>query len=264
MTLGAHVPAPPSPEKHQEEVEEGDSVTIFVKGEMVEAAVMKKRGLQVHLLFEDNETKKWADATELKKVVKGGAEELMSRAARAAAAREEAEQEKRRKAEEAARLKAEQEAKEAARKAEEKRIRDAFMARARKAFDWLPTGVYFNTDHLPIPDHQKDIFRIVWYEADNSLNFKRQGKPKFPPNDETCGCRVFYTDGTYFPTNWVGEGSADGVLKGDGCGKQLAEELEVCMRPRNPARPSSAYRHRYAKGQRRAEVASGLRREPTE
>ena len=225
MVSGATV-APKSPEKAPLVADVGDCVTITYKGQVLEAAVLKTWGEWIQLLFEDNETCKWIETKDMTKVVKGGAEELRTRAARAAIAREEAEMEKRRKAEEAERIKKEKEAKEAARKAEEKRIHDTFTRRARKAFDWPPTGVYFNTDHLPIPDHQKDIFRIVWYEIDVEKNYKRLGKPTYAPDNQPCGGRVYYTDGTFFATNYI-VGSNDGALKGDGPYKALAECLDV-------------------------------------
>ena len=139
--------------------------------------------------------------------------------------------------EEAARLKAEADAKAAAKAAEEKRVRDLYMGRARKAFDWCPTGVYFNTDHLPIPDHQKDIFRIVWYELDKTLGYKRAGKPKYAPDGNFCGGRIYYTDGTFFdppllcdPYGVVSDpphpGTEDGVIKGDGPFAPLLEAIK--------------------------------------
>ena len=89
--------------------------------------------------------------------------------------------------------------------AEKKRIYETYKARALTAFDWCPTGKYFNLDHLPIPDHQKDIFRIVAYVIDPDGAYKKK-KPTFAPDNQAVGARVFFTDGTATPMNY-------GVLK---------------------------------------------------
>lgn len=251
MPIGAHVPSPPKPAKNQEEVEVDDAVQIDVKGQLIEAAVIQKRGLSIRVMFENRIDTKWCDATELKKIIKGGAAELMSRAEKAAQAAAEAAAKKKAAEEAAAAEKAAAEAAAAAKKAEEKRIFELYKARALKAYEWCPTGKYFNLDHLPIPDHQKDVFRIVGYEIDPEKNYKRAGAPKYAPDNTACGARVFFTDGSVTPMNYgvtragVGAvpddfteeeaelkgGSKDKVCKGDGSAyllaKQLAEDADA-------------------------------------
>jgi len=168
MTFG-EVPSPPKAQcKTHEDVKVGDSVKVMVKGsdKPIECAVTGRRGRAVKLLQEDAVTTCWVDSTELISVVTDGAEELMSRAARAAAAAAEAAAKKKAEDEAKAAEKAREEARIAAEKAEAKRIYEAYMERAKKTIDWMPSGLYFNTDHLPIPDHQKDVFRVIRYEID--------------------------------------------------------------------------------------------------
>jgi hypothetical protein len=224
MTIGAHVPSPPKPGvKDHETVEVGDAVAIMKNGQKVEAAVDAKKG-RIKLRFEDGVTTAWVASSELVSIVKGGAEELMSRAARLAAEAAAAKKEKELKEKAAAEEKAKKEAEEAARKKEEKRIFDCYKNRAATAFDWCPTGVYFNLDHLPIPDHQKDFYRIVHYEIQEDFDYKRQGKPAYAP-DGYGGDRIFFTDGTSTPLPFV-TGSKDKVCKGDGPALALIEEFE--------------------------------------
>lgn len=239
------MPSPPRPAKNQEEVEVDDAVQIDEKGSIIEAAVVQKRGLAVRVMFENKIDTRWVDATDLKKIIKGGAAELMSRAEKAAQAAAEAAAKKKAAEEAAAAERAAAEAKAAAKRAEDKRIFETYKERATKAFEWCPTGKYFNLDHLPIPDHQKDIFRIVAYVIDPDKNYKRAGAPKYPPDNQPCGARVFFTDGTQTPMNygvlkpeekWTEEdhelkgGSKDKQIKGDGSAfllqKQLADDSE--------------------------------------
>ena len=263
MPIGSHCPTPPKPSKTQEGCKVGDSVQIYVKPkpgspeakgkktdgkggqELIEAAVVDKRGMSVRVMFENKIDYKWVDATELVNIIPDGAEELLSRAEKAAQAAAEAAAKKKAEDEAKAAEKAAAEAKAAAAKAEAKRIFDTYKARALKAFDWCPTGKYFNLDHLPIPDHQKDIFRIVAYVLDPEVSYKKPGHPRFPPDNAPCGARVYFTDGTATPMNfgvlkpeeeWTEQdhelkgGSKDKVVKGDGSAfllqKQLAEDSE--------------------------------------
>ena len=79
------------PPQH-EEVDVGDAVFLQQKGVTIEAAVVKKQGRRIKLLPEDRSGEMWVAPEQCDKVVTGGAEELMSRAAREAEkkAREEA------------------------------------------------------------------------------------------------------------------------------------------------------------------------------
>jgi len=250
MTIPAHVSSPPKATKAQEEVEVGDAVQIPDKNKpgpdkTSEVAVISKRGPHVRCMYENKVDTRWVDSTELIKIIKGGAEELMQRAEKAAQAAAEAAAKKKAEEEAKAAEKAAAEAKEAARKAEERRIYELYKKRAMPAFDWCPTGKYFNLDHLPIPDHQKDIFRIVAYTLDVDKEYKRSGPPKYQPDNDACGARVFFTDGTVTPMNfgmlkpeeqWTEDekefkgGSKDKGVKGDGSAfllqKQLADDAE--------------------------------------
>jgi len=225
MTFG-EVPSPPKAQcKTHEDVKVGDSVKVMVKGsdKPIECAVTGRRGRAVKLMQEDAVTTCWVDSTELISVVSDGAEELMSRAARAAAAAAEAAAKKKAEDEAKAAEKAREEARIAAEKAEAKRIYEAYMERAKKTVDWMPSGTYFNTDHLPIPDHQKDVFRVIRYEIDVTKNYKKD-KPKYEPDNKHTGDRIYYTDGSVFDCNFV-VGSDDKSIKGDGpAASLLADE----------------------------------------
>jgi len=221
----SEVPSPPKAQTQgHEEVKVGDAVKINVKesDKPIECAVVGRRGRAVKLMYEDGVTTSWVDTTSLVSVMKDGAEELMSRAARAAAAAAEAAAKKKAEDEAKAAEKAREEARIAAEKAEEKRLYDTYMNRAKKTVDWMPSGLYFNTDHLPIPDHQKDVFRVIWYEIDVTRNYKKD-KPKYEPDNKHCGDRIFYTDGTVFNCAYV-VGSDDKTIKGDGPAKSLLGE----------------------------------------
>ena len=142
----------------------GDAVFIVKKGSTLECAVTKRSGLRIRVLPEDKSGELWVACEEVAKVIPGGAEELMSRAARIA---------------EAKRIEAEKKLAEEMRKQAEKDERDGYtnkeadrmayingemLRRGVAAREWMPVGVYCWTESPVLLDQTKDLFRIVMYE----------------------------------------------------------------------------------------------------
>ena len=230
MTIG-QAPTPPRPTEKQEDVKVGDAVFVNYKEAKKEVkkelAVVQRIGTRLKLIEEDNLTTTWVDCTQIVQVTVDGAEEFLQRAEVAAAKAAEEKAKKEAAAKAAAAEKKLQEEKEAAQKAEAKRIYDAYMKRALPTLDWLPTGVYFNLDHLPIPDHQKDVFRIVHWEIDVDKNYKSKdvgGYPKYGPDNVHTGDTVYFTDGSVTHLPYV-VGSKDNICKGDGGALELVKEF---------------------------------------
>ena len=160
-----------------EDVSVGDAVFLMQKGLSIEAAVVKRTGRRIKLMPEDRSGEMWAAPEECTKVVKGGAEELMSRGAREAE----------RKAREEALRKAEQARKdaEAAEKANYEALQktrvDAITTqlnrRAVPSRDWCPVGKYNWTESPVLLDQTKDCYRIVWYEIDVDKDYGGKHDP---------------------------------------------------------------------------------------
>jgi len=154
-----------------EEVGVGDSVflTKSLEGKNVdiEAAVIKRIGRRVRLLPEDRSISElWVAPEELSKVVKGGAEELMSRAAREAEKKARAEALRKAEEDRQAAEKAEKDGYNQAQKEREARIQDELNRRAVPSRDWLPVGKYNWIESPVLMDQTKDVYRIIWYEID--------------------------------------------------------------------------------------------------
>jgi len=142
----------------------GDAVFVVKKGVTLECSVTKRTGLRIQIQPEDKSGEMWIACEEVAKVVPGGAEELMSRAARIA---------------EAKRIEAEKKAKEDARKQAEKDEMDGYnkkeadrmafvngemLRRGVAAREWMPVGVYCWLESPVLLDQTKDLYRIVMYE----------------------------------------------------------------------------------------------------
>jgi hypothetical protein len=164
------------PPQH-EEVDVGDAVFLQQKGVTIEAAVVKKQGRRIKLLPEDRSGEMWVAPEQCDKVVTGGAEELMSRAAREAerAAREEAARQA-----EAARVAAEAAEKDGYNQKQKERVDTltrALNARAVPSRDWCPIGKYCWTESPILMDQTKDCYRIVWYEIDVEKDYGGKHAP---------------------------------------------------------------------------------------
>jgi hypothetical protein len=165
------------PMENHEEVKVGDAVFANVKGMTIEAAVIKKIGQRIKVTPEDRSGEIWFAPSELTKVVPGGAEELMSRAARAAEKRAREEAAAKAEADRKAAEKAENDYYKQMEKERENAITMALNKRAVPARDWCPVGVHCWVESPILMDQTKDLYRIVWYEIDVDKDYGGEHEP---------------------------------------------------------------------------------------
>lgn len=160
-----------------EECAVGDAVFFIQKGVTIEGAVVKRIGRRIKVLPEDKSGEMWVAPEELTKVVTSGAEELMSRGARAAEKRAREEAAAKAEADRKAAEKAEKDGYEETQKKRDGKLEMTLMRRAVPARDWCPVGVHCWVESPVLMDQTKDCYRIVWYEIDVDKDYGGKHEP---------------------------------------------------------------------------------------
>ena len=149
-----------------EEVKVGDACFLTHKGVSIEAAVVKRQGRRIKLMPEDRSGEMWVAPEELDKVKPGGAEELMSRAAREAEKKAREEAARKAEADRKAAEKAEKDTYDTIQSNCVSTIQNTLNMRAVPSREWCPVGKYCWTESPVLMDQTKDCYRVVWYEID--------------------------------------------------------------------------------------------------